>query len=219
MFFIVMMYSTCIPLLYIAGLMICASMYWSDKILFLRHYKLPPRYNRNLAERSNKIMKLAIILHLLTGIYMISNTELLNYSAPENYFGKTIAKLIGLILEELIGLDKERFLQPHTAIYIIGTIFFIIIYIIDTTSGFVTKMITDTCCSMLNSSGKEDAHSCDIYREMSHEDQQHEYKTTNRILKRIEAQRKKSNDPGDIALLNYFEERINQKLIKIRLHL
>ena len=49
MFFIIMMYSTTIPLLYFAGLLICASMYWSDKILFLRHYRLPPRYNKNLA--------------------------------------------------------------------------------------------------------------------------------------------------------------------------
>ena len=142
MFFIIMMYSTSIPLLYFAGLMICASMYWSDKILFLRHYRLPPRYNRNLAKRSNKIMKVAIILHLFTGIYMLSNTELLSYDVPENFFGKTVAKLIGTIIQKLTGLEKERFLQPHTALYILGTIFFTIVCIIDIASGLISKVMT-----------------------------------------------------------------------------
>ena len=219
MFFIILMYSTAIPLLYFAGLLICASMYWSDKILFLRHYRLPPRYNRNLAERSNKIMKFAIILHLFTGVYMLSNRELLNYEEPDSYFGKPLSIFTGEILHKLTGLDKKRFRQPHTALYIIGTLFFTLVYIIDSASGFITKLMTQTCCNVLIGPQKEDAHSCDIYRELAPEDQQHEFKMTNRILKRIETHRTKNPSQDDIALLNYFEQRINQKLLNMRLHL
>ena len=42
---------------------------------------------------------------------------------------------------------------------------------------------------------------------------------TNRILKRIENERAKSPEAEDAALLDYFEERITQKLLKMRLHL
>ena len=110
-------------------------------------------------------------------------------------------------------------MQPHTALYILGTIFFVLIYLIDTSSGFVTRVMTETCCNILISEQKEDAHSCDIYCELSPEDQQHEFKMTNRILKRIENERVKSPYSEDSALLDYFEERVTEKMLKMRLHL
>ena len=105
MFFIIMMYSAAIPILYIAGLLICFSMYWSDKILFLRHYRLPPRYGIDLAARSNKIMMFAIILHLLTGVYMLSNRDILSYKNEDEFFGKNFVKLLAKIIQALFGVE------------------------------------------------------------------------------------------------------------------
>ena len=82
-----MMYSAAIPSLYIAGLLICFSMYWSDKILFLRHYKIPARLGTDLARRAHNIMMFAIILHLLTGVYMLSNPEIFTYEGDKLKFG------------------------------------------------------------------------------------------------------------------------------------
>jgi len=50
MIFIIMMYSTAIPFLYACGLITCFLSYWVDKILFLRLYKIPPRYGLDLAK-------------------------------------------------------------------------------------------------------------------------------------------------------------------------
>ena len=80
MLFIIMMYSAAVPILYVSGLLICLTMYWSDKVLFLRHYKLPPRYGRDLAIRSIGIMEYAIVLHLLMGCYMLSNETIFSYT-------------------------------------------------------------------------------------------------------------------------------------------
>ena len=80
MFFIIMMYSAAIPVLYLSGFLISLSMYWSDKVLFLRHYKLPPRHGRDLSSRMLWYMEYAIILHLLVGCYMLSNETIFSYS-------------------------------------------------------------------------------------------------------------------------------------------
>ena len=144
------MYSAAIPSLYIAGLLICFSMYWSDKILFLRHYRLPPRYGRDLASRSNKIMMFAIILHLFTGVYMLSNPEILNYEGSEQYFGKNFVALLAKGIEALFGVDHERFIMPHTVAYVIGICIFLLCFISELSCGIMTKLIYCCCCSCLD---------------------------------------------------------------------
>ena len=99
-----MMYSAAIPALYIAGLFICFSMYWSDKILFLRHYRIPPRYGRDLASRAHQIMEYAIILHLFTGVYMLSNPEIFTYERENLWFGDSYGELLASILEKTFGI-------------------------------------------------------------------------------------------------------------------
>jgi len=83
MLFIIMMYSASIPVLYVSGLIICLTMYWSDKALFLRHYRLPPRYGRDLATRAIGIMEYAILLHLIVGCYMLSNETIFSYTKDQ----------------------------------------------------------------------------------------------------------------------------------------
>jgi len=79
MVFIIMLYSTSMPILYLAGVLMCLFAYWSDKILFLRYYRKPPVYGDDLATRSMSILKYAIVLHLLFGFYMISNPNIFAY--------------------------------------------------------------------------------------------------------------------------------------------
>ena len=80
MFFIIMMYSAAIPILYISGFILCIIMYWSDKCLLLRHYRLPPRHGRDLASRMLWYMEYAILLHLFVGCYMLSNETIFSYT-------------------------------------------------------------------------------------------------------------------------------------------
>jgi hypothetical protein len=39
---VIMMFSTAIPFMYLGGIFLCVSLYWSDKILLLRLFRTPP---------------------------------------------------------------------------------------------------------------------------------------------------------------------------------
>ena len=71
--FIIMMYSVAIPILYFAGSLICFATYWSDKTLFLRHYRLTPRLGSRVSIQAIDVMGYAILLHFIVGVYMITN--------------------------------------------------------------------------------------------------------------------------------------------------
>lgn len=91
MTFIVLMYSTAMPVLYLCGVVVCAITYWTDKILFLRLYRTPPRYGLELAKGVQTVMEWAILLHLFVGLYMISNPEIFNFTEgndPHEHFSK-----------------------------------------------------------------------------------------------------------------------------------
>jgi hypothetical protein len=68
-----MTYSAAMPILYLSGFLLFVSMYWSDKALFLRHYKTPPKYGPELAARSLGILEWSIPLHLCFSLYMVTN--------------------------------------------------------------------------------------------------------------------------------------------------
>lgn len=74
--FIIMMYGSAMPLLYCAGFIICFILYWTDKILFLRYHTIPPRFSLDLAITTRKAMEWAIVLHMLMGLYMLSNPKI-----------------------------------------------------------------------------------------------------------------------------------------------
>ena len=73
-------------------------------------------------------MMFAIILHLFTGAYMLSNQEIFAYHDDEDFFGIWFVRLLGRLIEALFGIEKERFLLPHTIVYMLGIIIFVICF-------------------------------------------------------------------------------------------
>lgn len=71
--FIVLAFSAAMPFFYFAGLLMCTCLFWASKIGFLRCFKTPPRFGPELANRTRKILEWAILLHLLFGVYMLTN--------------------------------------------------------------------------------------------------------------------------------------------------
>ena len=58
MVWVIMMFSTAIPFLYIAGILLCVAMYWTDKALLLRFYKIPPKHGSDLAFKARSVPKI-----------------------------------------------------------------------------------------------------------------------------------------------------------------
>lgn len=75
-----MCYTTAMPILYLAGFLICLNMYWVDKFLFLKHYKKPPLYTKELIMSAVDKMEYGVVLHLFFGLFMISNEQTFVYN-------------------------------------------------------------------------------------------------------------------------------------------
>ena len=108
--------------------------------------------------------------------------------------------------------------EPILSVFI-GICIFLLCFISELSCGIMTKIIYCMCCSCLDLQEREVTHSTDIYNELSPEDQQHEFFMTNRVLKKIEANRSEHQKDDQTALLNFYDERIQLKLLKIRFHL
>ena len=148
MLFIVMMYSSAIPVLYIAGSLICMVMYWTDKALFLNYYKLPPRYGRDLAKRAIKVMEYSILLHLLVGAYMLTNQDIFpvvkNETRSPTLFLFTETVISPVIW--LFGLEPERFQSDHALLYICGIALFVTCFLLNRIFGVFFTIINWCCC-------------------------------------------------------------------------
>jgi hypothetical protein len=87
--YILMIYSSGMPILYIIGSITFFVMYWFDKyccklplfmimILVVRIYKAPPRYGVTLANMSRNLLSYSVLFHLGFGFYMFSNSSIFN---------------------------------------------------------------------------------------------------------------------------------------------
>lgn len=52
MVFVIMTFSSAIPAIYFAGFLLCFTSYWSDKIMFIKYWKIPPRHGSILANQA-----------------------------------------------------------------------------------------------------------------------------------------------------------------------
>jgi len=73
-FFIIMIYSSGMPLLYFISMLQYIATYWVDKYLFLRLYRTPPRYGMEMSDVVRRIMVIGVFIHFAIGFYMYSNS-------------------------------------------------------------------------------------------------------------------------------------------------
>ena len=71
------MYSVGMPILFLISAMNFALMYWVDKWLILRFYKLPRNYDETTMHSTLHQLNYSFLFHLVIGVLMISNSGLL----------------------------------------------------------------------------------------------------------------------------------------------
>lgn len=103
-FYILMLYSSGIPLFYIVGFVSFFTMYWIDKYLFVSFYKTPPRYGTELNEISRNLMQYALVGHFVLGFYMYSNSQIFTY---DQSFGKLDN------IRERLRVDLQSFVEEN----------------------------------------------------------------------------------------------------------
>jgi hypothetical protein len=121
--FMTFIYSTGMPALYFVCFISFCLTFWVDKYLFLRVYRIPPRYDITLIRSVRKTLKYAIILHFCIGFYMISNTNILTYTGDISFLS-TFQDQVDELQSYLKDNDyvyPERLLTTHCLIYLFGT--------------------------------------------------------------------------------------------------
>lgn len=74
---IVMFYGSGMPILYLIAACYYFMTYWCDKFLLFYYYRKPVNYNDYIAKKTVDWHKYALILHLIGGVLMLSNSSIL----------------------------------------------------------------------------------------------------------------------------------------------
>jgi hypothetical protein len=74
---VTMMYGSGIPILYFIAFIFYVVTYWMDSFLLFNFYRKPLNFDKFLAESTLRWFKLAILLHVLGGAMMFSNSSIL----------------------------------------------------------------------------------------------------------------------------------------------
>ena len=178
MIWVIFMFSSTIPILYFAGFLLCLVMYWTDKLLFLKFYRLPPRHGSTLAKEARDIIEWSLLLHLGMGIYMLSNPDIFTSEEDDNkavQFLQGYAKFIAIGVSAITGVDNERFGQVHIVFYCVGVGIFIGLFIIEKVFGFFSKCVGKTCCCCLNRDTVEPVFSNDIFKDIPNDQKIKDY--------------------------------------------
>ena len=112
MIWVIMMFAAAIPMLYLAGFVLCFVLYWTDKTLFVKYFRTPPKHGSTLGHQVRSIIEWSLIMHLFMGLYMISNPEIFSSEEDDNEAVKFLqfyAKFIAIGISFLTGVDSDRF--------------------------------------------------------------------------------------------------------------
>lgn len=72
-----MMYSTGMPILYLFAFIFFGGFFWVYKFLLLKYYMRTTRFNEELPVKATFYAKFAILLHVIIGGFMITNSTIL----------------------------------------------------------------------------------------------------------------------------------------------
>lgn len=75
--YVTMLYGSGMPILYVVATVFYFTSYWVDKLLLFNFFRKPLQMDHYLAEQTLKWFKFALVLHLIGGMLMYSNSSIL----------------------------------------------------------------------------------------------------------------------------------------------
>jgi len=125
-FYITLMFSAGMPLLYFVFFFEILIKYWVDKIWFLRLNRTPPRYGKELTDSARSYLFYGVLLHLGIGFMMFSHPDL--FADNERPF-EVAPPLAPSILTSFFT-TSERFQSGHAILYFAVGGFILVISIV-----------------------------------------------------------------------------------------
>lgn len=154
--FVVLIYSSGMPILYACCFFYFFITYWMDKWMILRFYRTPPHTDLYISNLFSQIVLVSIIVHLCVGIWIYGNKDIFPNSLPTfldfiSDFVKT--NINNLNSQEMVTAGiKERLVLPHNILMLIVlsllTFYFLWNLFLKNLLGFIccVKMCGCKCC-------------------------------------------------------------------------
>ena len=133
--FLCMMYSSGIPVLYPICAFYFAVTYWFDKYMLFRWYKRPVMLDNYIAMRTLSWFKFALLLHVLIGVVMYSNNEILKTNVSDEWFKNNFEVY-------LRGWSMTQLLEVHNLIFILAFLIMIFMWLF-------WNIFAKTCCKCI----------------------------------------------------------------------
>lgn len=150
------------------------TMYWTDKILFLKYMSTPPKYTTELARRAYLILEWAVVVHLFFGLFLMTNPLVFNPDQSKiTATGEGILPLtnfFGRWAHAFFGFKENRFNSNHAIIYITGICAFLCLFAIERIFGIFSRLITRIVLVFNNKGANIDQFSTNLLKEISFED-------------------------------------------------
>jgi len=129
--FIVLLYSSGMPILYVCCLLYLFVIYWIDKYLILRFYRTPPNTDFYNSSFFSQLILFAIIVHCCFGIWTYGNFDIFydTTSFQNSYFVKDYIKKYINSGNKFITSLVDRILLPHNLILFGVLVIFTIIFL------------------------------------------------------------------------------------------
>eukprot|EP00347_Sterkiella_histriomuscorum_P007541 403348527 len=121
--FIIMMYSSGIPVLYLIAFASFFVQYWFDKMFLLKCYQKPPQLNLDLSKATRALMKFSLILHFIIGLYMYSNSSILTPTSVTN-------DVLNYINYDNKYFNSQRFSNLHIIVFLLAFAAFFLIFLL-----------------------------------------------------------------------------------------
>jgi hypothetical protein len=90
--FLVMIYSSGIPILYPIASLYLTTVYWTDKYQLMNMYRQPVKFDSYIALKTLAWFKFALFFHVLVGTLMYANSDILKSSEAGEVLGPDLVE-------------------------------------------------------------------------------------------------------------------------------
>ncbi|CAM9253577.1 unnamed protein product, partial [Ectocarpus fasciculatus] len=138
-FSVCLLFASGLPALMFIGMANFYVAYWVDKFLFLRFYRVPPRYSLQIGSLAAALIPYAVCAHVICAIWAYGvSEELQTRNENQNDYEKRVAAYDALDLENIV---TQRHILPLFIILIALTAFILMNIFVDTVFGGLRQLL------------------------------------------------------------------------------
>lgn len=131
--FIILIYSSGMPILYVCTFICFFLTYWIDKFLILRFYRTPPHIDLYISRFFSILILLGIIIHYCFGIWMYGNKSILvdnsKTSLNLNSLTDQVKNIFKKSKDSMVADIADRVTYPHNVILFIFLLFLALVFV------------------------------------------------------------------------------------------